>query len=63
MPTYNYKCPKTGERFERFVMRSADRATQVCKCGEDLEQQINKAIIVGANSGGRSNTGGVFRSD
>jgi len=41
MPTYEYKCPKCGTRFERF-QRITDAPRAKCpKCGARAERQLS----------------------
>ncbi len=41
MPTYEYKCPKCGTRFERVQKISAPAGAKCPKCGAKAERQIS----------------------
>ena len=41
MPTYEYKCPKCGTRFERLQKISAPPGAKCPKCGSKAERLIS----------------------
>ena len=41
MPTYDYKCPKCGHRFEVFQKISAKPGAPCPKCGAAAERQMS----------------------
>lgn len=41
MPTYDYKCPKCGTRFERFQKITEPAVARCPKCGAKAERQIS----------------------
>jgi len=41
MPTYEYKCPKCGTRFERFQRITAPPTLPCPKCGKRAERLIS----------------------
>ena len=41
MPTYEYKCPKCGERFERFQKITAKPGAPCPACGAKAERLIS----------------------
>jgi len=41
MPTYEYKCPKCGTRFEKFQRITAKPAAPCPKCGATAERLIS----------------------
>jgi putative FmdB family regulatory protein len=41
MPTYEYKCPKCGTRFERFQRITAPPTLPCPKCGASAERLIS----------------------
>ena len=41
MPTYEYKCPKCGTRFERLQKISEPAGAPCPKCGTKAERQIS----------------------
>ena len=41
MPTYEYKCPKCGTRFERFQRMTAPPALPCPKCGTNAQRLIS----------------------
>jgi putative FmdB family regulatory protein len=41
MPTYEYKCPKCGTRFEKFQRITAKPGTPCPKCGTTAERLIS----------------------
>lgn len=57
MPVYEYRCPKCGERFEKFVRSFNAQAEVVCpRCGN---KEVEKAVslFAGLTGSGRASSG------
>jgi len=46
MPTYEYKCPKCGTRFEKFQKITAKPGAPCPKCGTTAERQLSGGVGV-----------------
>ncbi len=57
MPVYEYRCPKCGERFERFVRSISAQAEVVCpRCG-NTEVEKTVSLFAGLTGGSRTSSG------
>lgn len=41
MPTYEYRCPKCGNDFEKFQKMSDEPVAECPKCGEPAERRLS----------------------
>lgn len=57
MPIYEYRCPKCGEKFEKFVRSVGAQNEVVCpRCGNtNVEKMVS---LFGLTGGGRASSGG-----
>lgn len=57
MPVYEYRCPKCGERFEKFVRSFSAQAEVVCpRCGNtEVEKAVS--LFAGLTGGSRASSG------
>ncbi|RME39384.1 MAG: zinc ribbon domain-containing protein [Thermoflexia bacterium] len=63
MPVYEYRCPKCGEKFEKFVRSPNAQSEVVCpRCGNpDVKKMVSLFGLTGStrvSSGGSCSTGG-----
>ncbi len=57
MPVYEYRCPKCGERFERFVRSISAQAEVVCpRCG-NTKVEKTVSLFAGLTGGNRTSSG------
>ncbi|MCS7282275.1 MAG: zinc ribbon domain-containing protein [Anaerolineae bacterium] len=63
MPVYEYRCPKCGEKFEKFVRSASAQNEVVCpRCGNaEVEKMVSLFGLTGSariSSGSSCSTGG-----
>lgn len=44
MPTYEYKCPKCGTKFDKFQKITAPHVAKCPECGASAERQLSTGV-------------------
>ena len=53
MPTYDYRCPTCGDRFERFLrLTESDTLVPCPRCGAPAAKQLSTFAVLGGGSAG-----------
>jgi len=45
MPTYAFKCPSCGTKFDRYLKLADYRAPQTCECGKIADKVITSTFV------------------